>query len=282
MNAENSVVMGLHAYTEIPEFLGDEGTKLYTLSFVPEAPPKAQIIYIPPFGEEMNRSRALAAEQARAFAASGYACTIMDFLGTGDSQGELEDASLELWLQNIADVADELKSRRDVPCVLWGVRLGGLLTLELARRYPERFSRVLLWSPVVAGTRFVTQLLRLRIAALAGRGMPPETTAEIRESLNAGREVDVAGYPLHAELVSAIESLNIADMTNLGRVSIDWMEYVATQEEPLSRPVQKAFDHLAAQGSEVHLHRFSSAPVWQLQKRHHSPELVTLTSGLVL
>ena len=47
--------------------------------------PRAHVIYLPPFTEEMNRCRAIAAEQARRFARQGMSCTLLDFHGTGES-----------------------------------------------------------------------------------------------------------------------------------------------------------------------------------------------------
>jgi exosortase A-associated hydrolase 2 len=267
---------------ERPQFVGEKGSKLYTLQHFPPNAPLAHVVYLPPFGEEMNRSRALVVKQARKFAGRGYSCTVMDFYGTGDSEGELAEASIDLWLQNVVCVANFLRDKNDVPIVLWGVRLGGLLALELAGRFPESFKKLVLWQPVVSGSRFLTQLLRLRIAALAGRGLPPETTSEIRAQLSSGQEVDVAGYTLNDELVTAIEQLSISESMQVSDALIHWFEHVNGAEESLTRPVQKALDTLQALGNEVSLHKFSSAPVWQLQKRHDSPELIELTTELDL
>ena len=43
------------------------------------------MLYLPPFAEEMNRSRRMAALQARALAAAGYGVLLLDPYGTGDS-----------------------------------------------------------------------------------------------------------------------------------------------------------------------------------------------------
>ncbi|MDZ7782423.1 MAG: hypothetical protein U5K56_05590 [Halioglobus sp.] len=70
-----------------PGFLGEPGRRHFMLQFVCTGTPKAHIVYLPPFGEEMNRCRAAVAEQARQFAAMGYSCILIDFYGTGDSEG---------------------------------------------------------------------------------------------------------------------------------------------------------------------------------------------------
>ena len=63
-----------------PRFLGEDGERFFTVQFSCRTKPKAHIVFIPPFVEEMNRCRSLVAGQARDFARSGYACTLVDFL----------------------------------------------------------------------------------------------------------------------------------------------------------------------------------------------------------
>src|SRR6476660_7010955 len=59
------------------------------------------IVYAPPFGEEMNKSRRMAALQARALATAGWAVVQVDLLGCGDSDGEFADASWGRWVDDI-------------------------------------------------------------------------------------------------------------------------------------------------------------------------------------
>ncbi len=259
-------------------FLGEPGSQLFTVNFEPSTPARGHIVYLAPFGEEMNRTRSLAAEQARRFAALGYRCTVLDLSGTGDSDGELHDVSLARWRD---DIDRTVASCGDLPCLLWGARLGALLALDCAARQPGRYPRLLLWQPVTSGKRFITQLLRLRVAALASRDLPAETTAQIREQLAGGAQVDVAGYALGGQLVADLEGLDVSRLGPLGDVAVDWFEYLpeAGAEAPVG--VRKALDALRQGGARVELHPFGSPPVWQLQKRFHSRQLVEASVGVL-
>ncbi|NIB43095.1 hydrolase 2, exosortase A system-associated [Pseudomaricurvus alkylphenolicus] len=263
-----------------PGFIGPPGQQLFTLDFKPAGVVRGHIIYIPPFGEEMNRSRTLAAEQARRFARNGYHCTVLDLFGTGDSDGELVDATISTWLENIEGAAANSETE-GLPKILWGLRLGALLAMHAAAANPGRFQRLVLWQPVTSGKRFMTQLLRLRVASLASRGLPAESTQDIRRNLDNGETVDVAGYPLVDALVSDIEKMDAGSVQGLDSIKLDWFEYLPEEGAKPAIGVQKALDALREQCETVRLHSFSSPPVWQLQKRYFSHELVAKTTGLL-
>src|SRR5579864_8605852 len=67
-------------------------------------------IYVPPFAEEMNLARRMAALQARALAATGSGILLLDLFGTGDSGGDFCDARWELWIDDILAAADWLRA----------------------------------------------------------------------------------------------------------------------------------------------------------------------------
>ncbi|NND68268.1 MAG: hydrolase 2, exosortase A system-associated, partial [Halioglobus sp.] len=85
----------------LPRFHGEPGARFFTLQFRGEGVARGHVVFVPPFVEEMNRCRALVAQQARAFAQQGYLCTLVDFFGTGDCDGDLADATLAHWRGNL-------------------------------------------------------------------------------------------------------------------------------------------------------------------------------------
>ena len=54
--------------------------------------PLGHVVYVHPFGEEMNKSRRMATLQARALAQAGFSVLQVDLLGCGDSSGDFGDA----------------------------------------------------------------------------------------------------------------------------------------------------------------------------------------------
>jgi exosortase A-associated hydrolase 2 len=265
----------------LPRFMGEEGEKYFTLQFSCREQPKAHIVFIPPFGEEMNRCRALVSEQARYFAQSGYSCTIMDFYGTGDSQGELQDASLQIWQRNIHLTVETLLREACVPVILWGLRLGAFIALDFAAKSALAIDSILLWQPVVSGERYVTQILRQRVAALASKDLPPETTAGIRKQLAQGQNVEVSGYTIGGQLMADIESLSFAHLGSVCAGKVYWLENVSEAGADLAAGTAKAIEQLKSLQNDVVVHTFSGPQVWQLHKRDSLPELISVTNGLL-
>lgn len=236
-------------------------------------------VYLPPFAEEMNRCRATVARQARAFSQMGYASLLLDPFGTGDSSGNLDEATWDIWVGDALAAADWLTQHTAVPVSLWGFRLGALLAAETAQRVPGRFKRLLLWQPVLDGKLYLTQYLRLRVAFLMDRNLPPETTEEMRAVLNAGHTLEVAGYPIAGPLARALDSTRMANFSQLADLVVEWFDLVSEAGKPLTPASQKAIAQLLEQGCTVNVTTFTGPPIWQLHKRDEVPELVALTTG---
>jgi exosortase A-associated hydrolase 2 len=264
-----------------PLFLGESPGKHYIVQFRPVDEPRSHIVYIPPFGEEMNRCRALVAEQARAFAAAGHQCTLVDFYGTGDSEGHLVDANLQIWRENVEATLNFVTSGSDAPITLWGLRLGALLALEFASSLPVQVEKLLLWQPATSGKRFVSQLLRQRVASLVNSGLEGETTSEIRKRLQAGESVEVSGYVLAEPLIAGLEQLKIPEYVNENPPAVLWLENSDAADEELPTSSRKAVDALSKNGLEVLVERFTAPPIWQLHKRDLAPDLVDKTLQLL-
>jgi hypothetical protein len=230
--------------TVLPRFLGEEGTRYFTLQFSCTEKPKAHIVFIPPFGEEMNRCRSLVSAQARNFARAGYACTLVDFYGTGDSQG-------------------------------------GLIALDYASKLSEPPQDIILWQPVNAATIYVTQVLRQRVASLMVRDLPAETTKEIRQRLADGEDVEVAGYTVGGTLIRDIEGIDMAAMKSLCRGNIYWLEHVMESGKEIGVASRKAVDQLTQQGNRVEVYTFCDPTIWLIHERDFAPQLLAVTSGLL-
>lgn len=265
-----------------PMFLDGERGRVFALHFCPIAPPRAHLIFLPPFCEEMNRCRHLVADQARRFASDGYSCLILDPFGTGDSEGELADASWEGWRADAVTGVSWCQQQNSIPVILWGLRLGALLAVDVAATYSGQFTKLLLWQPVINGKTYLTQVLRARIAYLSGNALPPETTEEMRLTLQKGENIEVAGYELGGNLAQEIDNINMANYSSLSGVDIHWVQQTSRPGDALSVGVQKVVDQLVSQANNVELTLFQSPPIWQLSERADCHQLLEKTSALQL
>lgn len=189
---------GLEAF-----FLPLDGSDRFCLLHLPQGKPRGNILYLHPFAEEMNRSRAVVARQARAFAAAGYAVLQMDFYGCGDSAGDFGAASWLRWRTDAQAAVHLLQEHFDAPLCLWGLRSGTLLASEVAREL-DRDTALLLWQPVLSGKQHLQQFLRLSLAADMLEGKTQGGTEALLAQLDAGQSLEVAGYTLAPGLAQGL------------------------------------------------------------------------------
>lgn len=189
-------------------FLSIDGSDRFCLLHRPPGALRGGLVYLHPFAEEMNRSRAAVAHAARAFAANGYAVLQIDLFGCGDSAGDFGEASWSQWKVDAQTAVRLLQERMQVPTGLWGLRAGALLAAEVSRELDTPVP-LLLWQPVLSGRQHLQQFLRLHLAAemLEGRaqeGRVQGGTDACLAQLNAGLSIEIAGYMLSPALAHGL------------------------------------------------------------------------------
>jgi len=184
-------------------------------------------IYLHPFAEEMNKSRRMAALQAKAFAAMGLGVLQIDLYGCGDSAGDSGEATWELWKSDIAHASQWLMQKGFESIHFWGLRLGALLALDYAASEkagvgPAKF---ILWQPIVNGKSFLTQFLRLKLVneLLSDDTGKASNVQVFREKLGTGESLEIAGYTLSPVMAAAIDELKLSQLV-IRNSEIYWFE----------------------------------------------------------
>lgn len=269
-----------------PFFLQTNSGERFCLYHAPHPDKKCRgvFIYVHPFGEEMNKSRRMAALQSRAFAAMGFGVLQIDLFGCGDSTGEFGNARWDVWKQDLSVAKKWLETCTDAPLSLWGLRLGALLALDFARSSGSAIDRIILWQPVLSGPSFLTQFLRLRLAneMLAADIDPKKKTGTdtMRASLKAGNMLEVAGYDLAPDLAAAIDSLNAAELV-VTRSPVHWFEIVSEPTRSMTPAGSKVANAWKQAGVELHVHTVTCLPFWVTQEISECAELVSSTSNIL-
>jgi exosortase A-associated hydrolase 2 len=234
-------------------------------------------IFLPPFAEEMNKSRRMFTLAAQALASAGTASLILDLYGTGDSAGEFEKARWETWQSDAAVAHAWLRERGHRRVIFVGLRMGALLALDAARTLHD-LERIVLWQPVLPGDPMVTQFLRTDVAAkMLAQADTRSSTDALRKRLQAGDPVEVAGYTLAPALISAIESLKLESLPLDRTPLIDWLEVVpdlARGAAPAGERVRKGW---ATRGLNVSHRCVAGPPFWSSVEIAVAPELVQAT-----
>ena len=258
-------------------FLPAGGGERFCVFHAATGTPLGSILYVQPFAEEMNKSRRMAALQARAFAARGYNVLQIDLFGCGDSSGDFGQARWALWKEDLRLAQRWLREHAEDPVHLWGLRLGALLAADCARETDRSFASLLMWQPVVSGAQFMTQFLRLRLASQMLSGADARNgTDQLRAQLAAGQALEIAGYELAPELVQAIEQLSLAALAPRN-VPAHWFE-VNTDGKP-SPALMRAAQAWSAAGDEVDVHAVRGEAFWNSVETTECPGLIGATSA---
>jgi exosortase A-associated hydrolase 2 len=241
---------------------------------------RGSILFVHPFAEEMNKSRRMAAVQAKALANSGWTVLQLDLLGCGDSSGDFSDATWQAWIDDVLHAARWLRASTGHQPVLWGLRTGCLLITHSAR-YLDGPLDLLLWHPVLSGKRFLQQFLRIAVASesAAPNGSRPSHTQDLRQQLAEGFLIEVAGYPLSPALALPLEAAGFEMPTQPARVA--WIELGAADNDsllPASREVVTVWQQA---GHVVSSRVVDGPPFWHTQDISECPDLVHVTVSLL-
>lgn len=255
-------------------FVGEPQRRLFVVSRVPERPHGCALL-VQAFGDEMNKSRHLLAAVAAGLASRGIAAVIADLHGTGDSDGEFRDAGWSRWLGDLRTLRARLSEEGLEPDRLLAVRTGALLGLEAARTDGWQLERTVLWQPVVDGDRFVTQFLRMRIAANLG-ATDRETVGDLRRRLADGEVLEVGGYEIAQAHVEGLSRARLASLLDGESAPVTWFETLSAGAT-LAPPLESFVASARAVGARIELRTITGEPYWTSSELVAAPDLVAAT-----
>ncbi|RDE24821.1 hypothetical protein DV711_04345 [Motiliproteus coralliicola] len=230
-------------------------------------------LYLPPFAEEMNLSRAIVARQARAFVESGEAVVCLDYLGSGDSELELDQTDLDCWLDNIRAAVIWLQQQGAASVGVWGLRFGALMaTTYLEQRGTNGYQpidRLLLWKPVLDAKTMMGQFFRMRQVADSIKGLPK---VNWQERVKQGETVEVAGYPVSTNWLRSISELRMRDQIGLHMPQTIWLEAASDKISPAVDKVAQLWPEAG-----LTLQYCEGSAFWQNPDCYDSPALIQQT-----
>lgn len=263
-----------------PFFLDTPAGRLFLLL---RAPPDADrcVLFVPPFGEEMNKCRRQVTETAELLVLAGYAVLLPDLFGTGDSAGEFHEATWNTWRHNIVS-AIAWSGGQGLPVdAVVATRLACLLAAQALKEAQHTVDCTAFWQPIGSGQQFMTQFLRLRVATSMMQDSGKETVDELKARLQRGDSVQVAGYSLGGALWQAIDHLELEPLlhTRLGRLSM-W-EIGRGEEGELSILGKRLLRSAIERGLDVSAGRLSGEPFWSSTEIVFNPELARRTADFI-
>jgi len=247
---------------------------------------RGSVVYVHPFAEEMNKTRRMAALQARALAAAGWAVLQVDLLGCGDSSGDFGDATWQEWVNDIKRACDWLNHKHPTsqgndrpPCTfwLWGLRSGCLLAADAAAQL-NHACNFLFWQAPSNGKSQLQQFLRLRLAADMLNPSGKNTQASLRKQLLAGQALDIGGYLLSPDLATGLERADLAPPARrFEGQRLAWLDVSANADADFSPAQIHKMDEWRSAGYAVDARRVAGPAFWQTSDIEENPALIALT-----
>jgi uncharacterized protein len=184
----------------MPFHFGPEDAPLFGVYTPPRASvvQQAAVLLCAPIGMEYMRTQYTFRLLASQLAAAGIHVLRFDYRGMGDSSGSVGKGQLDCWLDDIVFAARELYELSGVesPIVI-GLRMGAALGILALASRKIKAKALVLWDPVVHGHDYLATLKRMHAELISERREPPMPSEEL------------LGSPFPADLISAIENLNI-------------------------------------------------------------------------
>jgi len=238
---------------------------------------RGAVLYIHPFAEEMNKSRRVAALQARALAQGGFDVLQLDLLGCGDSSGNFGDATWGLWVADVLHACQWLRQRNPGPLWLWGLRAGCLLAVDAAQRLAEP-CHFLFWQPPSNGKTLLQQFMRLKAAGDLMGGQAKTIMQSLRDQLARGEPVEIAGYQLSPGLASGLAQATLSlPAAKDAAQRVEWFELSSGGDATLSPVASQAISQWQQAGYSVTSHHVNGSAFWQTIGIEDAPALVAST-----
>jgi len=233
------------------------------------------VLYLHPFAEELNSTRRIAAQQARALAQAGYAVLQIDLLGCGDSEGDFSEATWAAWLQDGRQAIQWLREHSNGPLWLWGMRCGALLAAELASALAETV-HLLLWQPINSGQQQLQQFLRLHTASqwLEAENSKKQSPAHL---LAQGQAVSIAGYTLSPALAGGLSAAKLQPPFNQAAGRLVWLEMSARIGAQFSPAATAHLNTWRQAGWKTEEKMLYGPAFWQMVGLDEAPGLIHAT-----
>ena len=242
---------------------------------------RRDVIFLPPFAEEMNKSRRMISRQARRLAEVGFGVLVLDLYGTGESQGDFGEARWSIWKNDVAVAHAWLQQRGPTLISVVGLRLGALLAMDLAQQQDNFFERLVLWQPVLNGASMINQFLRLRLAAgMMSGAEEKESTQSLRRIIASGQSIEVGGYELALDLVTAIDGLHIERMPSENFPPIFWLELASEEGRSFAPASQRVIERWREKGIHIDTRQVTGPGFWSSAEIAEAPELLQATTQI--
>ena len=256
-------------------FLDTPGGSRFALATWPSEEPAGGWLYLHPFAEEMNKSRRMAALGAEALAQHGLLVLQVDLGGCGDSAGEFGDATWQGWIEDVSQAWAWLRNASAGPNGIWTLRAGSLLAADWVEQTGEH-PPLLFWQPVRNGQQHLTQFLRLKAASDMLTDKSKGAVAKLREELESGRAVEVAGYSLSPAIAAGMNASRL-QLPDDYRSAVTAIEVVSGERSEPTPGTAAMIQSMNTAGIAASVEATPGPSFWQTVEIETAPSMIEAT-----
>lgn len=245
------------------------------LSVTKAKTPTHAVVILPPFAEEMNKSRHIIKQCTTQLAEHNYYSFMLDNHGTGDSEGDLDTATIELWRTDLAILMQKIADWGFQSVSFIAIRFGALQLLDFLNQHalPLPIKHLVLWQPMFDAGRFWQQFCRIKVAEAMASG-DKVSQKQLEQQLEQGQIVEIAGYPITATFGQSILQMKSTLPAVLNNSALSWFEI--SKLDNIALPVQKMRDNLTEQ-CLLHFNQIKAEAFWQTTELAKADQLIALT-----
>lgn len=192
MGDTSTVLDLIDGTSEHVEFFGG----LFGVTHLPRGEAKSSLVMCSPIFSEFLKNNRREVMLGRRLAAEGIAVQRFHYRGTGNSEGDPGDLTLDTMSADAASAAEHLRRLTGVERT---ATLGTLLGAFPAVAIADPDTPIVLWDPVLDGGRYFKDLVRtLVIVGMSqGRGVSSD---ELETEFSASGRLDIAGFSVPRSL----------------------------------------------------------------------------------
>jgi pimeloyl-ACP methyl ester carboxylesterase len=212
-----------------------------------QGPAARAAVLCAPWGQEYLRAHRSMRQLGIQLNAAGFHVLQFDYYGTGDSAGDMTDASIRDWEDDIAVAIDELRATSGADRVtLVGLRLGATLAARNAVAQPAAIRDLVLWDPIVSGPDYLQDLLQ----SAGGT----ERSADFADPEN------VNGFPLTGTVAQELSSIDLVSL--VGGFPRRTLAIASNEDASAPAPYPSLAEALARHDPASGMESVQAPPAW--------------------
>jgi alpha/beta superfamily hydrolase len=234
------------------------GREMFACAHLPNRSPIGGLVICCPLHAEFQTNYRREVLLARQLAGRGVAVQRFHYRGTGNSGGELEDATFSSMKEDAVSAARHLRASAGIERISFlGTRWGALVAAAASE---NGNAPLVLWEPVTSSDRYFREVFRAATIRDLREGTSAHPAGELLRKLNAEGTVDVLGYSVHRNLYDSAQQSTLEE--ELGTTPRDVLLVQLSRTSELRAPYRRLVESLQRNQVPVEVEAIQANEAW--------------------